>query len=506
MGSVNIPTFFGMFTARSAIAAAQAQMNTINHNIANANTEGYSRQRVDLHQVGPFPPATISNYVGSGQIGAGVAVSDVVRTYDNFIDEQIRRQNSLQQYQQPISNNLSYIESILGEPNGNGLNEAMSNFFNSAQALSIHPDDLSARTSFMLSAKTLLDTAQEQAQLLSALRTNIVGDASSPVSISSSQVAITVTQINNDLTQIANLNSQIMTASVVGATPNDLLDQRDKLLNDLSKKLNITVTHQANNMVNVSLGSNDLIRGAVLRDTLQVVANPGPTPDPNDTPSLVQLASTSTTVNSDIRGGSLGGLLSIGDNSSSSTSIRSVLENMDTLFNEIATQVNSLQAAGRDLSGNIPTAGNDAIFNLAAGTGLSIFRYSINENLLADSTLVAAAIDDSGAFAGRGDGRNALAIAQLASTSLAGLGNFTPGGFFNNTVARLGNDSQAAQRASERLDEVVKQLEQRRSSIRGVNLEEEMVDLMRFQRGFEASARVLSTLDKIIDLIINGLF
>lgn len=483
--------------------ANQLALNAINHNISNVNTPGFSRQRVELTNGDPYTPATYSNYSDQGQIGQGVRIVGVTRTHDNFLDTQIRIQNSLLGYHQAIRDNLQQAEGVLAVPGGNGIDAVMGDFFAAAQSLSIHPDDIAARSSFIQSAQNMLDAFQQQAQQLQDLRTNIIGDPNVPGSFNVSQVALTVDEINTLLNSIAELNQQILTVEAGGATPNDLLDRRDQLLEELSQKMNVTINYKNYDQVDILLGNNLLVRGVDVINTLVTTPNPGPIPDPDDDPTLIQLSSSGATVNSDITGGRLGGLLKIGGNDPALTTIRGLLEGLDTLFTELATQINTLQASGRDLNGNIPAPPDDEIFVLAGGVGLDIFNYSVNTNMITDPSLIAAAIDNAGSFDGVGDGRNALAIAQLQTQVQAALGNTTFHEYFNSQVARLGVNSRAAQDSADNIYNSVQQLEQRRQSIQGVNMEEEMINLLRFQRGFEASAKAMTTLDHVMDTIIN---
>ncbi len=503
---LNIPSFYGYFTAHRSIAANQAALNTINHNIANVNTQGYSRQRVDLAINSPFPPATRSNYLESGQLGQGVKILGISRTHDLFLDGQIRTQNSAKGMQDIIKDYMQQMEGIVAEPIGYGASSAMTDFFAAAQALSIRADDQTARTTFIQSAKNMLDIFRQEASQLMEIRTGVVGDASIPSTVTSSLAAITTAEINTELKQLANVNSQIITVVGAGGQPNDLLDQRDLLLDSLSKKININVEYTGSEQVTVRLGNNILVRGKDVLNTLNIVPNTTVTAD--DDPALIELSSNpGVSVNANITGGTLGGMLAVGGNAPGAVTIRSFVGQLNTLFTELANQVNALQGGGYDYYGNSPstTPPNDEIFTLAGGTGLEIFRYSVNPDILADPKLIAAA-DGSGAFAGVGDGRNAMAMARLADVQIGALGSSTMHQFFNDELSKLGVSSKSAKDSSEVLGNVIAQLEQRRESFQGVNMEEEMIDMLRFQRSFEASAKMMSTIDKVMDTIINRIF
>lgn len=531
MGLLRLPSFFGYYNAHRGLLSNQMALETINHNIANVNTEGYSRQRVDLTTGTPYPPATMSNFDDAGQLGQGSRVLGVTRSHDNLLDAQIRTQSNLLEYQTAVSDTLKQVEDVIGEPSEFGIDTAITKFFDAAHTLSLHPDDMAIRTTFIQEANNLLTTFQQKANQLQDIRTSIVGDPLVASTLDMSQSYLTVQEINTLLEDIATLNGQIVQVDGSGAMPNDLLDRRDQLLEELSKRINTTVEYSATGQISVKLGSNLLVQGARLVDTLAIVTNTntvGPDPVRDDVPALVGLTSSPPTaasnLNGIITGGKLGGLLAVGGNTAGTTTIRSVMEDLDSLFREISTRVNDLQAGFgtgvppapytgvRDLNGNAPVAGvNMQIYYPPPGgfPRLQIFGFTINSTVLNDPARITAAYYDptipaplAGTSSGS-DGRNIARMAQLQDTLMGGLGNLTYQEFYKNAITNLGTGTQNAERSAENLQNVVDHLTQRRQSVQGVNLEEEMVDMMRFQRGFEASAKVMATLDEVMKTIIN---
>lgn len=501
-----IPGFFGYYNAYRGLLVNQAGLQVVNNNITNSNTPGYSKQSVDISNGDAYPPASIGNVSRYGQIGEGPKMTGISRSHDNYIDTQIRNNQSALGYQSQLQNILGQIENTLNEPSNSGLSAAMQTFFDAAQAMSNNPDNLATRASFMTASQGMLQSFQNVENQLQTLRTNLVGNANVTGSFQTSQAYNTVASINDKLSQLADVQDKIIAVNASGGQPNNLLDTRDQILENLSKQLNITVVpHNENNLVDVKIGNTFLVRGNGVKETLSAVENDGSgafTTD--DVPTVINLTNAGTTINTTITGGSLGGILKMGSNDTGITTLRGMMVNLDTLFGQIATQVNTLQAGGLDYNGNAPVSPDDAIFSLNAGTGLDVFNYTINQNLVTDPKLLAAA-DGAGAFAGVGDGRNAQAIATLQNTALAGLGSMTVSEFLNTQVSRLGLDSNSATNNVNSFTDVYQQLDQRRQSVQGVNIEEEMLDLLRFQRGFEAASKSLITLDKAMDTIINKL-
>jgi len=513
------PGFFGIYNAHRALLTAQSALNTVNHNLANANTEGYSRQRVDIEAAPAYHPPNLSQIM-DGQVGQGSVVQQITRYRETYLDNQYRDQSSLLGFNTAMRDILQQVEGILAEPSDSGINGSLQKFFDAAQELSVQPQSLAVRANFIQSSSELLTAFQQQATQLYDLRENLVGAPGVAGSFSSSQIVIAVNDVNEQLTEIANLNHQIITIKASGAEPNDLLDKRDLALDKLSKLIDINVQYLDNGMVNVSVAGNttQLIRGADLVDTLTVTQNAGATRF--NIPAFITTTTGGVTLNdfagNDIQGGLLKGIIDAAQvdvANPNRINVRSVLNQINTLFTQVATQVNALQSTGRDLSGAIN--GNNLYVTGAAnppGDPVQILSYQVNSVFLDPVTgpgLVAAAEDDPLAtgppagWAGAGDGRNALSIAQLKTTSLAALGNTTFTEFFNATTSNLGITTQSYKNRSTNQEQVTQGLDQRRESLSGVNSDEEMIDMLRFQRAFEASSKMISIYDQIYQTMIN---
>lgn len=493
---MGVPTA-GLFnTAYRGMAAAQTAMSVINNNISNAATPGYSRQRVELATTYPLG-LPINGKIG--YLGQGPEITGITRAHDNYLDKQIQIQSSRYKLHDTRANLLSQLEGIMGEPQGAGISQAMNDFFDKAQALSVGPNVSANRTAFMQSANNLMNMFQDVGDQLNDLRNNITGTVGAPTSFANSLMGITATDINTKLSNIADLNREINSLTVNGSQPNDLLDKRDVLMKELAEKINVDVTYADNNQISIRLGSNVLVNGSQLVNTLNVVANTNVATQYSQ-PALVQLVNGGTDVTSTITGGELGAYITMGGAGSATlTTPRSLLVELDDLFNEIATQVNTLQGAGIQLDGTGTTAGtDDRIYNFTATPDLALFGWSINNNIMNDTTLIAA-----GQGGGVGDGRQALEIAQLKNQTFAGIANQSFESYFNNTISDMGVSSQGEQRFAENFASIIEQYTQRQQSIQGVNVEEEMVNLLKFQRGFEASSRALRAMDETIQGILS---
>lgn len=503
------PGFFGLFNAHRGLIASQNALSTISHNISNANTPGYSRQRVDLAAAPAYTP-TSRHEVTANQIGQGPVVQKVSRSRDLFLDTQYRLANAKLGLNTDMRDVLAQLEGIMNEPSTNSLNNTLQNLFDSAQELSLHPESSATRTNFIQQSMDLVSIVQLQATQLSDLRKNLVGDALAPASFSTSQLAINVADVNSKLTAIANINRDIVTIKASGAEPNDLLDQRDKLLDDLSKLIDIKLTHYDNGQLDLSIGGENMILGGRQVESLEVIQNPGPAPDPDDVPALVQTVNGGVVLNdaagSEITSGKIKAILDMGGNDPALSTVQGVLGKLDTLVETIATEINNLQTAGRDQNGNL---GPPALFQQNAainpGQPLNIFHWEINPTIVNDPSLIAAAIDDptaTGGFAGVGDGRNATAIAQLRDQAFAALGTgFVD--YLNGTISKLSIDSKTYQNGSSIQENLSQTIDLRRQSLSGVNVDEETIDLLRFQRSFEATSKTIKIFDEVIQSILS---
>jgi flagellar hook-associated protein 1 FlgK len=504
------PGFFSFFNAQRGLIVAQNALSTVNQNISNANTPGYSRQRVEITTYNPYTNPSIAQVADGGQLGQGPWVSQVTRSRDRFLDAQFRQSNGFQGLDTALRDALQQVESIVNEPSTSGVNSVLQNFFDTAQELSIHPESIAVRTQFLQQATDLVTVFQQQARQLSDLRKSMVGDPLDANSFATSQLAITATDINTKLASLADLNRNIVVVKASGAQPNDLLDQRDKLLDDLSQLADIQVTTYDNGQIDVLIAGQAMIRGVDRVDSLEVVANPGPAPTADDVPSLIRTVNGGVVLNdgagAELGAGRLKGISDMGGNATGLSTVRGVLGKLDNLLGTVVAQVNTLQAAGRDFNGAMgvnPVFQNDPLLN--PGQPLNIFHWKVNATLVGDPKLLAAALNDAtmpGNFAGQGDGRNALAMAQLRDQSFVALGSNLVD-YLNGIVSKLGVDTRSYEDSSTAQDNLVHSLDLQRQSVSGVNIDEETIDLLRYQRAYEATSKVISTLDQITQTIIN---
>jgi flagellar hook-associated protein 1 len=499
------PSFLGFHTAQRALFAAQTGLNVVNHNISNASVEGYSKQRVNLSTETPITNLGVGSW-NTVQLGQGVRVDSITRLRDGFMDKQYRNEVANLGELGAGKDALSQLEGIVGEPSFSGLADSMSALFDAVADMRNNPQSEAIRTAFAQNALDLTTVFKQQGQQLLDTHANMVGTANAG-SWPTSQVGLHIKDINASLESVAALNRQIGTIVASGASPNDLLDQRNVLLEKLSKVVGIEVEDLNNEKVSVRIGGQEMVRGGELRNTLTQVASTAPNAD--RIPARITTVNGGVDVTDTIPSGTIKGLLDIAGNNSNIVNLYSTFENISSLYETLATEFNALQSTGRDLTGTLhSTGGFSEIFvtDPAYTTGPKLMFMGINPNLKNNPERIALAADDPlapGNFAGVGDNRNAKLMENIKNKSFALLNNSTPSVFHQSLVASIGTDSKSFQDRFESQEKLMFELEGRRQSVSGVNTDEEALDLLKFQRAFEASSRVIRTYNEVYQTIIN---
>ena len=458
--------WLGLNTSLSGLRAAQTMLDTASHNIANASTPGYSRQRAQLVAAPPFSLPAFNRTGLPGQLGTGVAISSINRIRDIYLDQQINQQAALGGYWGARSDTMSGVEAAFPEPSGSGMGAEMSAFWSSWEDLAADPSSSAARTAVLT-----------QAQSLAARFNRDAGQLASQVSGADGQVRGTIASVNDLATRIATLNTQIQGIVVSGDHPNDLQDQRDALVQQLNDLVPTQTVVEKDGTVQVMIGGTALVDHDRTRTITAVDDASG---------HAVPTWSTGDVV--DVGGGKLKAYIEARD-----TTLAGYQASMNTLAKQIADAVNAAHTAGVDQNGN---------------AGLPLYTYTpgneagslaINPAIGTNSTLVVVA-----ATAGApGDTSIAARIADLRTSASFGSGAQIPADAYASLIGRIGSDSKQATEMAGNQDLVLQQLSNRRESISGVSLDEEATDVIRFQQAYDASAKVISVINEMRDTLIN---
>ncbi|BCO08513.1 flagellar hook-associated protein 1 [Desulfolithobacter dissulfuricans] len=465
----------GLLTAlnagKTSLSANQKSIEIVGNNIANVNTPGYSRQRAELTQI----PAV--NW-GDFFIGQGVTVTDVQRDYDVFINRQLQEKNIDYGEELGKSNSLAELERIFSISEDNLASE-IDRFFDAWQQLAANPSGLVERDTVIQRGQLLGDAFKNTYDELENVRQNI-----------NTSVLSKVDTINEQLQQIAELNDRIRQVETSGQTANAARDQRDLLIQDLSQTLGVQTYTDSQGMLAVQLpGGLPLVQGGQAMQ-LEAVMNG------SDVNLQVNIAGSTQDIGLDQLGGEMKGLFYMRDEF-----IAGLRDDLDTLATEIANSVNQVHQSGTGLDGS--TGLN---FFLDPATLSSIEHPSRNLTVvLTDANQLAAGgpTDPPGTPAAPGDNTNALAMAALEREGLAGLNGDTYDAYFSKMVSSVGIEASRNDLALGGAEDALVQLQNLRDGYSGVSLDEEMIDLVQYQRGFESSAKFLSTIDEMMDSLLQ---
>lgn len=452
--------FQGISTMNTALRAFQRALDVTGNNITNVNTPGYSRQSIQINEVDPSVFATTG---GAFFLGNGVSVESVSRIQDKFLYMRQLQATGENSRLGTLNQGLSSVQSIMNEPGGSGVSDALSQLFNSFSALGSSPNDDALK----------LQVQQAGATLTSRVR-DLYAGLQAQVKQTTGQIGATIQQAQGLVNTIAEMNKQIVEQQVNGAQPNDLLDARDQAVQQLGQILPVTSVPQQDGSVMLFSGQLTLVeqgRASTIPTTLDLT-----------TGSL-----TSGSVSYPVPSGTLAGLFQ------TSQKISGYEQQLDTFANTLRTQFNSIHQTGTNSLGN---------------TGVNFFNDSTPQTGAIDFDLDAAVKADpkaivTGVTGNAGDGGLALSLSGLRDQKIATLGNATFGDFYGGIVTGVGQDVATASNQSNTSTAIMQQIGQQIQSVSGVSLDDEMSNMLRYQRSYQAAAKALSIFDQTTEDLIN---
>jgi len=551
-------------SASLGLSAQKAAMQVIGHNIANANTEGYSRQILSLESMSG---STGNQY---GQVGLGVRVQGVTRSLDQSLSNQLSTQNTNVSNWDETYKLQSRIEGIVNETANTGLSFLMNDFFGAWQDVANVPDNMGARANLATQASNMSNYVNGVQSNLDQLQRDI-----------NSSVESAISEVNRLSAEISNFNTSIQGVESTGQNANDLRDKRDNALNSLANLVDIRYYEQANKQVFVQTANGVSLVAGAGNLTLQGQANG----DNNEYKDVMwnDGKDNLTDVTAKMTGGQLGAMIEMRD-----TTIPGYIEDLDRLSGSMAVSVNELHQQGYDAYGSsginffTPPAGGFNAFRTNAGTETmsvsvsnpgtltrdnytiqftSATQYSItnrtnnsveaggpfdnttgaaffaarglnvsfagaatagdkfivgsavdmardltvNQSILDNPAHIAASLDGQ-----IGDNGNAQRILQLQYSaevdnfnSTTGSGTFTFAEYYGSFVTQIGNDTAYAKNSFVQSDSMLTQLKNYRESVSGVSLDQEMADLIRYQQAFSGSAKMISVVNDMLREVAN---
>ncbi len=537
-------SLFNLFDiSKSALLVSQTALYVTNHNIANVNTPGFSRQEAILEIANPVA-------MRGGYLGRGVTVAGIKRYYDKFIQTQLLGQYQNYGRSLSINHTLSQIEQVFNEAQNMGLSTPLLEFFNAWNEVSGTPEGATERNVLLQKAQSLILTAQQMERTITGVMKN-----------TNEAIEQMIGRINAVALGIATLNGEIVSIEAGGAygSARDLRDRRDTLLNELSNLIEFSSYEDQHGAVSVMVGMRNLISGTNT-NTLSGSLNEDGYSD---------LILDGINITERITKGEMGGLLAVRDDIKNGS-----LQGLRRLIASLIKEINIMHRQGYGLDGSTGT-------NFFAPLQLAVRDYSAGANLSATITDAAqvtldeyrvrfdaannyfihnketGALVTSGAYVSGnpitfngielvisgtiaandqftvspltdvirnfgvaitnqrqiaaaassggvpGDGANALAIAQLAEKAVASLQGATFSGYYAGLVSSAGVMSRAASDSLRFDDNLLTEIQNRRESISGVSLEEEAANLIKFQRAFEAGARMIKVADELLQTVLN---
>jgi flagellar hook-associated protein 1 len=553
---------FGILnTAKVGLLAQQLAIEVTGQNIANVQTEGYSRQEINFEALNP-------RSFSLGQLGTGVRVVGVERSHDKFLFSQILSEgDGLGQFE-VRKDVFEQLEILFSESNGQSLNQGLGNFFSSLQDLSSNPVGLPERSSVLAEAQNLASTFNNLGESLFQIRRNL--DAT---------IQVETGRINTLTTEIAELNQAIHANEPVAFSANDLRDRRDQRVKALSELIDLNYVDEMDGQISLTLnnGTPLVLQSTAFTLSTQINGNNKGFQDI----VVSGLNGTSTNVTSSVTGGSLKGLIDMRD-----IEVSDVKDKLDRLAASIIQEFNNIHQEGFGIDGttgnnffaapsvtteintnntgtgtltatngnpsaisndkfeitvtgsntftlnNLTTGLNEGsfsftpgtTFNLAGGFAVTIsggaavgdrFKLSVSEDAAQTFSISSEVASNSNKIAAgqnsSSDGANALKLIGLQSrlsfnsvTHVSnGSGAFTFDEFYSSIVSNLGIQSFSTQATFAQQEGILLQLNTRRESVSGVSIDEEFINMVKFQQAYNASARLIGIVDELLDTVIS---
>ena len=538
-------TFMGLEASKRGLFVQQTALYTTGHNISNANTLGYSRQRVNMQATPGFPTPGLNQPNYPGHLGTGVEAGSIQRIRDEFIDRQYRQETNKLGYWESRSNAISQMEDIMDEPSQFGLNAALEQLWKGLEDVSANPENTSSRRVAIERAKHLAGSFNYMDTQLKTIQGNL-----------GNEISVSTDRINSILKRIASINKQIQEVEPNGHVPNDLYDARDVLVDELNSYIPVSIEH-------VPSGG---IASEVAEGSLTITFKPYPsgTPielvkgreyvaltttgtntagiDSNDLTNVFQQidisalgepptkptagAGVTTIEYSELEPGK-GKLLSLidsyGYNAGGITGVKGyypeALAELNKLAATFAHVFNELHKEGYDLSGvqnglNFFET-NDGSATITAG------NIKVNDAISNDASKLAAASEPNE----EGNGKWAIELANLQTKGIGAggltitvgsrsvtippppehLDGATFNSFYQGMIGKLGTDGEEANQLNKTSETLLLSISYNRAAVSSVSLDEEMTNMIMFQQAYNANARMITVVDETLDKIINGM-
>jgi len=452
-----------MSLAGQALLTQQQAISVTSHNIANVNTPGYSRQQLIMTTNTPVDSSI-------GPMGTGVSTEAIERIYDRFLSAQINNESQGLGRWDAQKDAVELVELIFNETDGSGLSLAMSKFWDAWQSLASNPAGTTERQILVTASQVLTNTFNQLDSDLSQTQQDL-------------DLAIqgTVAEVNRLTQQLADLNNKIISSEAGSLVANDYRDLREMVLKKLAEVIDINTFEDNSGAVSVLAANGRPLVSATQFWQLSTETNIAG----HQNVVWVDDGGNKTDITADISGGRLKGYLDVRDGV-----IDGYINRLDTLAQQLMTDLNTLHQTGFALDGSA----GEVFF---AGTGAG--NIEVNPNIVGDLDLVAAAADP---LTVPGDNRRAIEIANLQyQLNMGGTQSYND--YYSAIVRDVGNEVIKSEASYNHQSDMMAQLENQRESVSGVSLDEEMINLIKFQNAYTAAARLITTSDEMMQTILE---
>lgn len=449
--------------AKDSLLSHQTAINLTGSNIANVNTTGYTRQRPVFTTSGTMD-------VEAGLVQMSVSIDQIERMYDRFLEAEINEQIQDMGYSETRKEQLEIIEIIFNETTGEGIDDLLNEFWGAWEDLSANPEGQAERVA-------LLSAAESMTYLFRSYSSDLVAVQDD----ANAAIGDLVNQINSKLTSIADLNEKISQNETGTGDTNVLRDERTLLVKELAEIIDIQYFEDSSGALNIFISNGLTLVEGENYYTLDVQANAG-----NSFYYDVVFTDTpGQSINNYITSGKLAGFMEIRD-----VTAVEYLNDLNTLAATLVQEVNAQHQLGYDLSNNV---GGD-FFDPTKTDALTI---EVSSSIINDINTIAASETVNG------DGNNALYIGRLKDSLVLNGNTSTFNGYYASFIGQIGEDVASADRICDHHSDLMDQLTIKRESISGVSIDEEMLNLIKYQTGYSAAAKLCATVQELVDTLLG---
>jgi flagellar hook-associated protein 1 FlgK len=496
-------SFYGLEIAKSALFASQQGINLTGHNIANVGTEGYTRQRLILQSISPAELSGRFSTIARSAVGAGVVIQSVSQIRNAYVDRALRKEYSNLGEWETRTNEMEYMEALFDETSKSSISTTLSDFFDSVQELSKDALSKEIRTGMQQAAITMTETFNHYYRQLSDLQSQM-----------NDSMKATVQRINEISTSIASYNRSIEIFELDGDNANDLRDQRNLLLDELSKLSNIEYSEDSNGRLSVWVGDAQIVNHTSSTNLQAVADQTGVVTGTTGFYRVCITDSDGNLVDVNYSGGELEGYRQLRDgNTADDAGIPYFINRLNEMARGLAKEFNAIHETGYTMAyGSVASHTGVRFFDVPLDADgnpdysqLTAGNFAVSDEVINDVYQIAASdtlIDLSAENTQTSNNKIALQLTALTNASIIGGTSFE--GYLKDMVVELAVNSAYSQNMLKSQQSVTECLETRKEGTSGVSVDEEMINLMKFQHMYSAASRVINVMDEALDKLING--